>query len=393
MMPTSLLALKEGAETELKAADALGRPEIIGRAVVAFCNGKGGTVFVGVREDGLGRAKSIDGVREAERARIALRDHLVDTIEPSPSSEELSTKVISAGEVELLQVEVLPQATKRPYAQLRNGGRFFWIRVEDRVRHMTREELARAFLDASKADSQGASHGLRRARKLLANGRNAVLAEKHGVFWIRVQPVSAPRGFDVQRPELRDYLQHAEATGNRPNGWHFASEYEEPRLTSGGWVQGKGDRLCAVQRDGAVDFRMPLEDLHWKGPPKSLWPYALLEYPTSVLRLAATIYRSVDVAGLDALLDLALTHVEGWRLFPGSPRDLAYAWGPSQANAFDAGRDLVLARPLEMGAAEIATEPDGCAFRLVRLVYQGFGHTEDRVPAEFDRAARRLVLR
>jgi len=38
-------------------------------------------------------------------------------------------------------------------------------------------------------------------------------------------------------------------------------------------------------------------------------------------------------------------------------------------------------------------EPDRCAFRLIRRVYEGFGHREDAIPAEFDRASGQLLLR
>ena len=42
-------------------------------------------------------------------------------------------------------------------------------------------------------------------------------------------------------------------------------------------------------------------------------------------------------------------------------------------------------RPLAFPWRELAEPNDQCAFRLIRLVYQAFGHDESRIPAEFDR--------
>lgn len=54
--------------------------------------------------------------------------------------------------------------------------------------------------------------------------------------------------------------------------------------------------------------------------------------------------------------------------------------------------DMLLHQPHPFSVRELVDEPDRCAFRIVREVYQAFGYTEDKIPAEFDRETGRLEL-
>ena len=137
---------------------------------------------------------------------------------------------------------------------------------------------------------------------------------------------------------------------------------------------------------------MPTQDLHWKGPEKTLWPWAVLEYPTSLFRLAAHVYPS-ETRGT-VMVEMVIAGVEGWRLGPHSPRDFRYDMRLHHANLVTPheGREITLNGPLEVQSEELRENPDRCAFRLVREIYEAFGLREEEIPAEFDRASGRLTI-
>ena len=152
-------------------------------------------------------------------------------------------------------------------------------------------------------------------------------------------------------------------------------------------------------RDGAIEFTVPLINLYWKSASgiserdaKEIWPYCLLEYPISVFRLASTIYREHALEKIDTVLaDLAIFGVRGWTLRPYSPRSFGYQ-GLRQ-EPFKDDENLLFSEPLSFQRDQILDEPDRCGFRLVKQVYQAFGHWEkEKIPKEFDQDTGKLVF-
>ena len=144
--PKRLLGKAESDHLEFKEAAALRRPANIGREVVGFLNAGGGDIWVGVEEKD-GRAVGFQPIADIERARSALLDHLIDTIEPPFRSDEVDVKC----EGDLIHVTV-KKGMRLPYAQ-RDSGRRFWIRIDHRLREMSREEIGKEFAKAFKAES------------------------------------------------------------------------------------------------------------------------------------------------------------------------------------------------------------------------------------------------
>jgi len=67
----------------------------------------------------------------------------------------------------------------------------------------------------------------------------------------------------------------------------------------------------------------PVKTLWWKGPENGIWPLALLEYPTSVFRLARSLHGALSRPPESRLLaDLALFALQGWALRPHSPASM-----------------------------------------------------------------------
>jgi hypothetical protein len=381
------LGEKEGPRLEFKGADALKDPEKIAREVVALLNADGGEVWVGLREE-AGRAVAVDTIQDLSRERRRLLDSLIDRIEPSPASNELEIREVPQEDPRVLCISVSPEAAHQPYAALlTKGGRDFSVRVGDRIAPMSRPSLARAFRE----ESARREVALDRANQKIRDKRNALQEKGEGVLWVSLEPLSEIE-IDIQDRRIEDYLRNPELTGNRSGGWTFSDSSYRP-IPGKDLIGTHPDevRRVEIRREGGMEFRIPLTALNWKVGGEELWPYCLLEYPISAMRLARRIYLDKGrMAPNDLILaDLALIGIQGWKLRPNSPG----AWFLSTPpRVFSETKDLVWDPPLIFRFEELDGSPDLCGFRLVARVYEAFGYRREQIPREFDQKAGRLIL-
>lgn len=391
---------------ELKGRDALKDRRSLARAVVAFLNSEGGDLWVGIREEG-GRAASLEPIPDADREREALIDSLADTIEPSPRAGEIRIDTVTMDEGDVLRVTV-SQGSHGPYAHLASsGGRYYLSRLASRVRPMTREQLRRAFQESE--EPCGRPEQVKR-RVLEERERLQKLGEKR--IWMQIAPVEELE-IDIEAEELRELLEAPEASGNRRAG-RVVVGYGEIELRDDGLVlrwpprhwgpEETYRRETEIRKDGTITYTAPLDALLGMPSPgatqeerqRRISPLALIELPVSLMRLSAHVYEP-RLAGESRLwADLALVGFRGMKLRPSRS---AEPWKPGRTrhDVFTGGGefpedDFTLLAPLELTVGELFREPDRCAFRLVRLVYEAFGYPEEAIPPEFDRKAGRLML-
>jgi hypothetical protein len=382
--PQELLGKREDGHLEFKDAEVVRRPVKVAREVVGFLNADGGEVWIGVKEGEQGRAVELQVLEKPDVARRALLDHLVGVIEPPFSQDEVAVRCVDG----LIQVAV-KKGAHRPYA-VRDGGRHFLTRVDDRLNEMTREQIRDAFAAAGSVPDQELSALKAKLRKDL---EETALARK--ALWLRLVP-AANLTIDLADPAtkqlLRDWLTDPLATGNRRGGWTFATDLRMPRF-KGDFVQHGEDTdfiKTTINEHGEVTFVVELSALaNLKYTPQQLLapqefaPYALLEYPASVFRLMGKILVQFgkDLTGATVLGALSIKGIRGWALTPGSPR-VPTRWPGSKTIEQD---------PLQFGpdrlgfdAQLLARHPDRCTLRLVRLIYGEVGFEDDAIPSEFD---------
>ncbi len=383
------LGSKEGLHLEFKRAAALKTPDLIARGVVAFLNGRGGSLWVGIAEDGQGHAKSFESIADVEAERLRLQNVLVDTIEPAPvvGDEVNLLGTGRQGNTGLLHLKVKQGAAGRgPFAVLDKGRRGYFKRTGSRVRTMTREELAEAFAKVKEA-SAAPSEAVQEAEKRLQEWTKSSQA---GLRML-VTPVG---GVEIKgdQTQLSYLLMEAARSGNRESGWTFVSQYSElkPRHPDG-WRFGKQTDvqwLEISQATGALEFFSSRERLHWQGHSAALWPFALLELPASVARLAKHLYFMHGVAGPPAeiVLALGLYGIGDCTLRPHSPESIGYQmpFRELQTLAQMNDRDYFSSTPVVVTWEELNVTPDRCAVKLVRQLYRDFGYLEDKLPREYN---------
>lgn len=396
MNARDLIGKSEGQLLEFKAADALKNPAKVAREVVAMLNASTGRdvaeIWIGVGER-ESVAVELEGVADAERERSRLRDHIVDTIEPRPTSEEVDVTIEAADSgTKLIKVAVRSTTGRKPFA-LNKDGRHYWRRVQDRLAPMTYDELRDAWSERGGSGSSSAataSDALRKRRELALKS-----PDRGGVFWMGVACAPAS-GADLPSEDIERLLTDPRASGNRPQGWTFLQgpRAVEPTLR-GVRVGDTAWGLTEIAREGVVEFRIPLERLRFRpdrpNPEENeISPYALVEYPTSLLRLTAKLAESW--AAERYVVALAMGRASEWTLWPFAPERVGWKEERFGCGRFDEGSDLVLDPPLEFTRDEIVATPDACAYRLLVRVYEAFHLGADKMPREFDPVTRRLLL-
>ena len=397
MRPDDLLGQREHGLLEFKAADALKNLSKLAREVVAMLNASDGKaaaeLWIGVVES-ESMAVKLEGVEEAQREQVRLRDHLVDTIEPRPAHEEVSVDEVAAGDGRrLLSVSVCCGAQRKPFA-LNRDGRHYLTRVQSRIALLTYDELR----DLWSARSASVGDDERNARAWLRTQRENACAKPSevGVLWIGVASPGRPP-VDLNSESVRRLLTVPNATGNRVDGWTFLSGRGAVVPTQHGVRVGQVEwGATDVTRDGWLSGSVSLERLRYRdrrgvASLNEFNPYALVEYLTSVVRLAAALAR-MSHCDSDYYVSIAITGAAEWVLWPYSPSSIGWKDSFHGIGRFDDSADLVLDPPFEFKHAELAEPSDACAYRLLVRIYESFHLGADKLPREFDPVSLRLML-
>jgi hypothetical protein len=388
--PKQLLGKPEDEHLELKAAEALRRPADIAKEVVGFLNGSGGEVWIGIEEN-EGVAINVQTIENVEDARRSLLDYLVEVLEPRFGQDEVRVDCVAG-----VLVVVVKKGSDRPYA-VRDNGRRFVVRIADRLREMTREEIARDFRQGGPNQEQ--------TRQSSVNAKNTLRkAQEHDglqrdQLWLRIVPVE-PLAIDfadkATQERFRAWLTDPTTTGNRRSGWNFANDLARLRFPGGTKAEQGTDadyKRISVNEDGQVTFAVDVHALsRIELPIPVVLPYAALEYPASVFRFMARILEVYPPKYPDPpiIAGIVIKGMRGWTLRPGSPREPVDMF----EKVLPLAKDIIEIDPdrLEFSAKQVQDEPDRCALRIVRRIYGEFGLAAEDIPREFDQTRGVLIL-
>ncbi|HZL20531.1 MAG TPA: ATP-binding protein [Polyangia bacterium] len=359
-------------------------PTTIAREVVAFLNAKGGDILVGVGEqDGV--ATSLQSIPHAAAASGTLLNHLIDTIEPSPLDDEVKIDRIANDDLgDIIRIHVRA-GSRRPYALLKDRERQFHVRVADRIREMTRQEIAEAFGGTP-------SLGDRVAEAMKRVGEAADGQSGAAQFWWCLEPTES-LGIDFENADtetkkfFEDLVMRPHASGNRSSGWTMIFDQVKPRFRSSGLRHavgtGANEYSVEISSNGRMTCQAPLGRLYRGGADEALaiYPFALIELPVSTYRMAARMLDryATSKTELKIVAAAVIGGIAGSTLQPGSPNEPSRSW--HRAKPFE-GKDLRVP-PFSVEAGEIRKTPDAAAYPLIRRIYEGFDLDGDDIPREF----------
>jgi hypothetical protein len=379
-----ILGRREDARTEFKGPEALKSPEPLLSSVVAFLNTDGGVLYVGVEETAA-LATAAPGVENPDREAGRLMDLIADLIEPRPGIPP-PDRLPSGRDRAVLALKV-PRgpARERPYA-LRQGASYrFYGRFGDRNRPLDMLQV-RGILRGGAAEDD-----LSRQRREFSKQRERfATTEATAALRLVIHPASG-LPLDLKDRNLMRAMGDVRVAGNRLSGWTYEAG-GEPRRRQGRLEKGDAGppayRHLVIHETGRIEFTTE-RDEEWSWHTEALErqgtstidPFVVTEYPASVLRLAAHIFRAGKGDGT-VLVDFGLRGIEGTLLPAGIPgtrlfRDLARF----QKQRYTEG-DLFVkpAGPLEVEAQELIENPDRVAFRIARDVYGAYSLDEEEIP-------------
>jgi hypothetical protein len=334
-------------------------------------------------------AVEIQQVVDPDPAVDRLRDSLVDRLEPSPLPEEVQiAPVPHSADAHVLRIVVAPTEARRPYAFLKSGGRQFLVRIGNRIRNMSREEIRDLF-----ARSSDSEQSVAKAIERVLNERQDFQKTAGERMWLRILPVG-DLNLELSSIPLTELLEDPSKTGNRYGGCHVVQSSSGVRIAQERRLWSYEEAFDAeIRIDGGMRFTFSLSALHWvQGEEREIWPVMLLEYPISASRLASKIYDYGLPSTVEIVSDLALFGVRKWKLRAGSPTFGHFVRSTRPAKEYSNDQDLQSSRPLVFKYEEILDEPDRCGYRLVRRVYEAFGIRDEDMPRKFDPKIGRLVL-
>jgi Divergent AAA domain. len=372
------LGKKEDQKLEFKSRDVLEELSAVGKGVVGMLNANGGVLWIGITDEDS-QAVKVEPIEDIDSAIRKVRDHLIDAIEPPPTEDELKMESVD----KIIKITVKPNKKRKPYAQLKGGGRFFVVRVGDRLRPMARQEIADDFINSGEKESKEKEKFRKEWEKLLQN--------KPSGLWMLVKPLTEIK-IDIQNEQLKKLLHDATLTGNRPMGWRFTNPYAEIQLKQGRLILGEIEKghLVELHDNGAIVFFTKIDRFHRVGPDNLFDPFPLMEFPVSICRLAKVLYQDKLENDAQLIINLALIGIKGWMLRPGSPDSI---WLDEMGkHVFQDGDDFILSEPRKYTWEEVSDNPDYCGLRLVKSIYEAFGLYEKDMPAEYDRKNGRLVF-
>lgn len=216
-----VIANGENSGVEFKRDDL--RPEQLAREIVALANLRGGSVLLGVEDDG-----SISGIQ-----RIDLEHWVMDTVFGRYVHPMILPyfEVVTLDDGKRVAVVTLTEGTAKPYAVRHNDREEVYVRVGSTSRRATREQLARLF-------------------------------ESGGMLHAELLPVSGSELVDLDRTRLEDYLLRVVGDSASPaddNAWH-------QRLIGLGFMAARdsGPPVCSIA--GLVLFgHAPRQKMRYAG--------------------------------------------------------------------------------------------------------------------------------
>jgi len=382
--------------------------------VSSLANGGGGYLFIGIRDDGNGRAQVFADPGDTGRISRSVRDLCSEHIEPRIDGLEIQERRLDGHALVMIRV---PVSARTPHMVTFQEGTYFWSRYEDGKRAMTYAEVHAAFTeDLLNRRLSGIEQTLGRMGQTAASGQQreelvrlirsgdalARLAARSGdelsrvnadsvremidrgpAFYLSATPqVLARRGVDVDRQEVRTLFQRA--PDSRQQGWIVTNRYADiERFAEGIRYRGHGLYVGSLEllTNGHLTYSSLLgESFYWKQSPEEiarqprLWPFAVIEYPLSFFKLFRAV---VDLSGLQPPFHIRLEYhnIQGHILPPGVPTQFGFLGIHRQTPPYP-NSNLVIPLVVEGGAIQ----PEAITYALVRDVYAAFGYGPELIP-------------
>ena len=388
------LGTPEGLTLEFKRADKLRNPDrrrAIVRTVVAMRNARGGSIWVGLAEDG-GGVTGVDPLQPDDLRHVdALRNQLIDLVEPMVELGRdvvLDTTDVPGGWV--LEVRVRRGSRSTPHCLLRGRCREF----------MTRSGSRNAVLPYSRIvqSSSGEEVSIREVTQKLHGDWSRQFGNFPGLALTAVpDPHRHPDSLPAKvSDEVLAQLESPPASLLRHDGWTWFSKYSrakrrQGRVRTGISYKEEPYRFLELRPSGTLQFFTTMEHLSWKEnanadepdfelPPKGqVYPYAVVETVASILRTYSLLLRTPDYEQIETVgLLLSFERAAGWIMCRTGPD--AWYFAHTRDHWFQVLEDPTRTPVLLQMASTVRESPDLVSYNLLVELLQTDGGEQLNLP-------------
>ncbi|MGD0856099.1 MAG: ATP-binding protein [Dehalococcoidia bacterium] len=400
------------------------------RDIASLANGGGGYLIVGMQDNGKGQACGYvpEKKEHLEKIKQSIQQLCIDHIADRIPHMELKIRAPKNNPILVIKI---PDSTLAPHMVTLERRTDFYTRYNDGKREMSVSEIRRGF-QADNNQTMLTTMGTK-LDKILENQANITPAEikitpkedeqhpeimqlilkpptkhkpvqffpskyvkgselveavfnnfketvkKQPYLWLAITPDDLSKEtIDVNSRELREVL--GNPPGSRRSGWNMEGS-EAIEIIAEGITKGdvKTERLT-LYTNGHMDFCTPTDEhFCWRQNPEEyknspeLYPYPVIEYPTTFLRLYKAIIMKLSVTNKYSI-NLRYLNIKGFRLRPYSPKQAGYMFADKLIPyPFE---DLSI--PPEM--VDKTFNPDILSHKLLTKVYTAFGLSSDTIP-------------
>lgn len=393
-----------------------GKLEIL-RDIASLANAGGGYLIIGIQDDGTGKAVGYRPLTEGNLAKMKQSiqqlclDHIAERI------PRLELKIRRPSNHPILVIQI-PDSTQAPHMVKFDRRTDFYSRYDQGKREMSIAEVRRAFQgDRVQLALDLMSRQISEIRGILpeigseilgnllgkktsktgtgpffpcsytdgnslvqsACGRMRDEIEGKPYFWVAATPTLLNKNaLAIDSPEIRQVINAP--PGSRPSGWNMELSATINNIPDGVEKGSKEFEYLALYRNAHMEFWTPLnEHFCWiqkaeefeKRP--ELYPYPVVEYPVTFLRLYKAILELSGLEG-DFIINLRYLNLRGYRLRPYAPKQVGYMFA-DELKPFDYD-DLALPSLRKI----YPFDPDGTAHELLVQVYSAFGLSSTTIP-------------
>jgi len=373
------------------------------RDIASLVNGGGGYLIIGVRDDGQGRPVRFEPSLLGDTAKIAksvmslCQDHIVERI----AGLEIRERNVAGNPLVVIR---MPVSSRTPHMVTFKNRTDFYSRYEGGKREMTLGEIKDTFmrdhiaLALSRIQAQLSALATQ-APEIVPESTQQLLSIEDGqrlakATFERFRKEVGDRPFfriagtpATPKADLIDPTSNAIKTliqappGSRPGGWNMDFSPALAEVFGAGVRRGiKNYNYLELFKNGHMEFWKPLDehfcwtqsDEERKKHP-TLYPYPVVEYPTTFLRLYKNVISQGRITG-ELLINLCYLNVKGYNLLPYAPNSVGFAFRET-SRVYDEPNIITPEKRIN-----VEFDPDKTAHSLIGQVYNSFGVEAKLIP-------------
>lgn len=337
------------------------------RDISSIANAFGGDMLIGVEEDREGVAVALRGVENGEVEATRIVSSCLSNIEERiPGLRAWPVSLHNGHHVICLRI---PRSLRAPHLVTFKGLNQFWARHDRQKAPMSIHEVRDVCLRVEGL--------MERLERFLEKRKREILEEIDATpyYVITVTPIFVgTEVVEIRDQKLRELL--CNPPGQRYEGWPVPTGCRPEPTLNGLTTEVRDWKTLELFRNGHVELRVKIDQdsfcrqqVELEGRQYHvLYPYALVEYPVSLLRLSKAMYAHLSLTDL-AVVSLSLYNINEFALYRYATRDPGGDYyGP---RFWDKPH-------LEIPARQVPSlnEPDRVAKEFVDRIWQAFGYEQ-----------------